>query len=346
MAIRLFLICMSLFLLDTCLAQPFEAADYAEYQKRIVDKIATAYERQYVFPEKGKEVGKYLQTQFDLGKYNGLSGKDLAEKLTDDMRAITNDKHVRVNFLVKDENSKPTNSIVDFDKRFKNYGFETVKVLEGNIGYIDLRLFYPIANDTKSKEIVRQSMAALENTNAIVIDLRKCVGGSPEMISLIVSYFYPTNSKVHLNSFFYRPNNSTFESYTLESIDGRRMPDKKLYVLTGSKSFSAAEEFCYDLKQLKRATLVGAVTGGGAHTVEPRQIDENFEMFVPTGRAINPITKTNWEGVGVKPDVEVDEAIALQEAHAMALEELITNATTKEERQRYQSIMDAIRKQN
>ncbi len=275
-----------------------------------------------------------------------LQIRGLAEKFTEDLQAVTRDKHVRINFLVKDEDSKPTNSIVDIDKRFKNYGFEEVKIMEGNIGYIDLRLFYPLQNDAKSKLVLKETMAQLESTDAIIFDLRKCVGGSPEMIALIISYFYPEGSRIHLNNFYYRPNNSTFESYTLEEIEGNRMPEMKLFVLTGSKSFSAAEEFSYDLKHLNRATLVGAVTGGGAHTVEPRQIDENFEMFVPTGRAINPITNSNWEGAGVKPDVDVDEVSALRVAHILALEESIANAKSNAEKVKLRSLISSIENQN
>ncbi|MEQ9592584.1 MAG: S41 family peptidase [Cyclobacteriaceae bacterium] len=346
MSSRILLFSLLLFAIQENLAQPFEPNNYSAYQKTLVDKIAKSYETQYVFPEKGLEASKYLKTQFKKGAYDGLTNTSLSEKLTQDLQAVTNDKHVRINFILKDKDSKPTNSIADFEKRFKNYGFEEVKIMDGNIGYIDLRLFYPIQNDVKSKQALKETMSQLEATDAIVFDLRKCVGGSPEMLALIISYFYPEGSRIHLNSFYYRPNNSTFESYTLEEIEGNRMPDKKLFVLTGSKSFSAAEEFSYDLKYLKRATLVGAITGGGAHTVEPRQIDENFEMFVPTGRAINPITNSNWEGVGVKPDVEVDEVSALRVAHILALEESIANAKSNAEKVKLRTLISSIENQN
>ncbi len=346
MSTRILLFSLLLVVIQENLAQPFEPNNYPAYQETVVDKIAKAYETQYVFPEKGLEAAKYLKAQFERGAYDGFAGKSLAEKFTEDLQALTKDKHVRINFLVKDENSKPTNSIVDFDKRFKNYGIEEVKIMEGNIGYVDLRLFYPLQNDAKSKQVLQETMSQIEDTEAIIFDLRKCVGGSPEMIALIISYFYPEGSRIHLNNFYYRPNNSTFESYTLEEIEGNRMPEKRLFVLTGSKSFSAAEEFSYDLKHLKRATLVGAVTGGGAHTVEPREIDENFEMFVPTGRAINPITNSNWEGFGVKPDVEVDEVSALGVAHILALEECVTNAKTDAEKVKLRALITSIENQN
>lgn len=323
-------------------SQPQSNDQESKKQKALIENIVEQFNNNYVFPEVAKEMGEHLYDQLEKEAYTGIDSKELAAQLTQDMRSITHDKHIRINCIERDANNKPTNSLVDIHKRFKNYGFEETKILEGNIGYIDLRLFFPINTDHNAKKVVHKIMNQMASTDALIIDLRKCVGGSPEMISLLVSYLYPEDTIIHLNNFFYRPTNSTFKSYTLKEIDGDRLPDVPVYILTGAKTFSAAEEFCYDLKNLKRATLVGTTTGGGAHTVEPRKINKDFEMSLPTGRAINPITKTNWEGVGVSPHRAVSEEQALTKAHILALQSLAKTITSNEQKARYDEVIQKL----
>jgi C-terminal processing protease CtpA/Prc len=203
--------------------------------------------------------------------------------------------------------------------------------MEGNIGYLDLRGFV----DTRfGGETAVAAMNFLANASALIIDLRNNGGGSPSMIQLITSYLY-SGEPVHLNNFYYRPANENTQTWTLPHVQGKRRPDIPVYVLTSSRTFSAAEEFTYNLKNLKRATIIGETTGGGAHPGGTMPATERFTVWVPTGRAINPITNTNWEGTGVKPDIEVKADEALFIAHLKALEGLATNSegTTK---QRYE----------
>lgn len=323
-------------------SQPQSGNREVKNQKAIIDFIVDEFNNDYVFPEVAKKMGEHLYTQLESNAYTGLGSEEFASQLTEDMRSITHDIHVRINHLVKDAAKKPTNSLRDIHKRFKNYGFEESKILEGNIGYIDLRLFFPVNTDSKAKVVVKEIMSKMSNADALIFDIRKCVGGSPEMISLLVSYLYPEDTIIHLNNFFYRPTNSTYKSYTLKEIEGNRLPEMPVYILTGAKTFSAAEEFCYDLKNLKRATLVGATTGGGAHTVEPRKINNDFEMSIPTGRAINPITNTNWEGVGVSPHYEVNEEQALAKAHLLALKALASSDSNGNQRANYEALIQKL----
>ena len=130
----------------------------------------------------------------------------------------------------------------------------------------------------------------------------------------MITYLFPEGTKIHLNDFYNRPSNEITSTYTLDKVEGRRFINEKIFVLTSNRTFSCAEEFAYDLKNLKRATIVGETTGGGAHPVRTIKIHDNFEANVPTGRAINPITKTNWEGVGVIPDIKVKKEDALKKA--------------------------------
>src|SRR5581483_807463 len=114
-----------------------------------------------------------------------------------------------------------------------------------------------------------------------------------------------------LNDLYNRKENSTRQFWTLSYVPGPRLAKQPVFVLTAKRTFSGAEEFTYNLKSLKRATIVGETTGGGAHPVNGQRIDEHFMVGVPFARAINPITKTNWEGTGVEPDVKVPASEAL-----------------------------------
>jgi hypothetical protein len=152
----------------------------------------------------------------------------------------------------------------------------------------------------------------------MIVDIRANGGGSPHMVALVTSYLFG-NERVHLNSLYFRPADRTDDFYTDPSVAGRKFgPDKPVYVLTSARTFSGAEEFAYNLQTRKRAIIVGETTGGGAHPGEGVSLPHGLMMFVPTGRAINPITKTNWEGVGVRPDVPVAADAALEKAHQLA----------------------------
>jgi C-terminal processing protease CtpA/Prc len=163
----------------------------------------------------------------------------------------------------------------------------------------------------------------------VIIDLRQNGGGAPSMVALLCSYLFGPEP-VHLNDLYSRPDDSTHQWWTFPHLPGQRLEGRPVYVLTSKRTFSAAEEFTYNLKSLKRATIVGETTGGGAHPGGTQRITEHFAMFVPSGRAINPITKTNWEGTGVTPDVPVAAARALQSAHLAALQKIRANLAQRQ----------------
>jgi C-terminal processing protease CtpA/Prc len=160
---------------------------------------------------------------------------------------------------------------------------------------------------------VAAAMTFLAGTRAMIIDLRQNGGGSPRMVALVASYLF--DRRTHLNDLWTRSTDATEEFWTQDSVAGRRFGgEKPVFVLTSARTFSGGEEFTYDLKTLKRATIVGETTGGGAHPVRGRRIDDHFMIGVPFARAVNPVTHTNWEGVGVEPDTKVPAADALTTA--------------------------------
>lgn len=302
-------------------AQPDQPID-AQTRKQVIDAALDHLNRAYVYPDVAVKMADAVHGRQAKGEYDKIASSiAFAQKLTEDLRAVSHDLHLRVNYSHDPIPDRPPGepSIEDQERMRKqmalnNFGFEKLERLPGNIGYLDLRGFNPAA---VAGEKAAAAMAFLADCEAVILDLRQNGGGDPAMVQLVASYFFGTNP-VHLNDLYWRPSDSITQWWTLAWVPGRRMPDADVYILTSHRTFSAAEEFTYDLKNLKRATVVGEVTGGGAHPGGGERLGEHFIMFVPRGRAINPVTKTDWEGTGVKPDIEVPADKALKTANLMA----------------------------
>lgn len=292
-----------------------------EVREEVVGKLVESMASSYVFLEKAEEVGVLLLNKLSNGEYDSFEdGTAFSKALTEDIQQVTRDKHIRVLFRLEPPTvrSEETEAALYEEHLRKteanNYGFHKVERLSGNIGYIDLRGF---ENPQLGGETAVNAMNFISNTEALIFDLRKNGGGSPGMIALISSYLF--EDVTHLNNFYFRPENIHTQTWTLSYVPGKKYLDKPVYVLTSNYTFSAAEEFTYNLKNLKRATIVGEVTGGGAHPGGMRQLNSHFSVFIPTGRAINPITNTNWEGTGVEPDVKLNKEEAFDYAYKEAL---------------------------
>jgi C-terminal processing protease CtpA/Prc len=276
------------------------------YKRSSIDKIVELVNEYYVFPEVAEKTGKHIEEQLKAGTFKNDSTFTLfAYSLTRELQSINHDKHMRVRTGTPQSPLRPPAGNDDA-------GFKEVKMLEGNIGYIDLRLFFP---PTIASSKADEAMKKLEGAKAIIIDLRSNGGGSPDMVQYLCSYFF--DKRIHLNSLYSRLSNSTNEFWT-KDVKGKKLPDIPLYVLTSKKTFSGAEEFSYNMQTQKRATLIGETTGGGANPGGIFPVNDQLNIFIPTGTAINPITKTNWEGTGVKPDIAVAADKALEEALLLA----------------------------
>jgi hypothetical protein len=310
----------------------------------VIDSISKLLRVNYVFPEVADKMAIHIKSNLKNGLYQSIiRPQEYAIKLTQDLQSISNDKHLRVIFNPQGIRQQkdavtPSDSIAFINNyieklRGNNFGFKEVKILEGNIGYVDLRSF---TDTLYAGKTAVAAMNFVSNSDALIVDLRNNGGGSPSMIQLITSYFYSTKP-VHLNSFYWRPTNENTQTWTLSHVPGKRRPDIDLYILTSSSTFSAAEEFAYNLKNLKRATLIGETTGGGAHPGGTKIATERFMVWIPSGRAINPITKTNWEGVGVEPHIKTTLGVALNTARIMALEKLKKQCKDENRKQYYDS---------
>ncbi len=300
-------------------------------RNEVIESIVVNLKKSYVFPEKAAALEKQLRAQMQRGDYDSvISAEKFADMLTDALQRQTQDRHLEVRYLEKTipESTDPDGSAEDkaaelLQQQRLNFGFENVGRFRGDIGYIDLHAF---GRPQHASEKIAAAMSLLSDTHALIVDLRKCGGGDPETVMLFASYLF--DKPAHLNDVYWRDENRTEERWTQENVPGKKYGEaRKIYLLTSSDTFSGCEDFAYALKNIRRAILVGETTGGGAHAGNPHRLNAHFMMFVPSGLAINPITHTDWEGVGVAPDIKVSAKNALNVAQAAVLKDMIAVET-------------------
>lgn len=302
-----------------------------------VDSLAKAIEAYYVFPDVAKKTASAIRAKVRKGGYAGLdSAQAFADSLTSDLQSIGKDQHFRVGYWHRElplgafsqqGNSPEERARAALQARRQNYGFEKVQRLTGNVGYLDLRGF---DGSPEGGTAAQAAITLLNNTDALIVDLRRNGGGDPNMIVLLLSWLCPAEDRVHVNDFYLREGDKREQYFTLSTFPGPRYGGKEVYVLTSHRTGSAAEEFAYDIKNLKRGTLVGEVTTGAANPGGVVRLNSHFAAFISNGRAINPVSNTNWEGVGVEPDVATTADDAFKTAHVALLTKLIDKETDSE----------------
>jgi C-terminal processing protease CtpA/Prc len=314
----------------------FSGIDHAEVADQYVDYVATraasingalrsstiqsvalALKDQYVHAEVGQKMADTLLRKQAEGRYDdaGRAGA-LADMLTEDALAASNDKHVWVeaqNPMVQ-ESSDPVEQPVE-KLREENYHFRKVEVLPGNIGYIR---FDMIHDDKEALEIAAVALDSLALCDALIFDIRDNIGGEWGTASLILGYLLPGGTV--FGHMYDRDSRLVEERAIPNVIPGRPFDnDVPVYVLTSNRTGSAAEGFAYTLKNLDRGIVVGEVTAGMAHPSKEIVVNDYFRMSVPYLRTENVVTKTSFEGTGVVPDIEVPADRALEAAVENAL---------------------------
>ncbi|KRC61595.1 hypothetical protein ASE14_12185 [Agromyces sp. Root81] len=280
----------------------------------LIDAALGHLDRLYVFPEVAVATSAAIRELERTGFFAGLDEAELCARLTAELQSRTNDKHLRVRPRRTSENTGRSreDATAALIARFRddNWGIAKVERLDGNIGLIDLRM---IADASLAGPAIAAAMELVSRTDALVFDLRACLGGSPNGVQSWISHLVP-DDETQLSSVEERESASARQYWTLADVAGPRYLDGEVFVLTSGTTFSGAEHFSYDLQAIGRATIIGGTTGGGAHPTRYIPISDTIEITVPFARAVNPHTGTNWEGVGVVPDIAVDPAGALQAA--------------------------------
>lgn len=314
--------------------KPKAAVELTEAQRaEVVESIADILEKNYVFPDKGKAMADMLRGKLREKAYADLNTPErLKVRVIEDLQHLHHDSHMNLMFFPPDggfafvsKADADEAKVKELDHeaaaqgRKRSFGLTKLEILEGNIGYLRIDGFQAPAEAAKPS--VAAAMKLLENADAVIIDLRGNPGGDPGYVALVASYFFD-GPPVMLNRIYTRPTNTTVEYHTVKVADS--LAGKRLYILTSSATGSGGEELAYDLQVFKKATIVGETTIGGAHQMSPYAIKSEagtFVVLVPDGRVENAVTHTNWEGVGVKPDVPTASGKALTEAHRLALVE-------------------------
>lgn len=322
----------------------------AATRTQVIEAVLSRLNASYVLPEIAARMEQSIRSRIKKGEYDKItSSAALAQILTTHLAEIAKDKHLGVGFSydpipISTEQKEPS---ADDRERFRrmasstNFGFERVERLNGNVGYMELDGF---VTTELGAETAIAAMQFLANTDALIIDLRYNGGGVPGTAQLISSYFF-SETPVYLHSIYWREGNRTEQFWTLPYVPGKRYVGKPVYILMGKRTLSAPESFAYNLQAQKRVTVVGEVSAGGANPGREFRIDEHFQVFVPTGRAINPVTGTNWEGTGVRPDIETTFKQALKVAHLAALRKLLGTSTSERKKEQLNSVIEEVEKQ-
>ena len=295
-------------------------------QLEVIDALVKKLDDHYIFPDKARQMETALRQRQREGKYDTMSdGKQFAIQLTDDMRAVVRDLHMSVFFSPRPvpadgaAGAPPASQAeweqrVPADKRqvmrqMANRSVEQVEHLTPRIGYLKVSGFPP---SFLMAESYAAAMNELADTDGLIVDLRNNGGGGADTVALLVSYF--VDQRTRLNDIWDRDTGISTQYWTQDKLDGKRYGGKKpVIILAGAGTKSAGEDFAYTMQAMKRATVVGERTWGGAHPARPYRLSEHFLAVIPGRRTISPITQTNWDGVGVIPDVAAksDDALAV-----------------------------------
>lgn len=303
---------------------PLNAATRTEVLTAAIAKLD-----EYAFPEVAQKIQQDIQTRMAAEGYQDINGgAQLAETLTAQLQTLSADLHLKVYFSPAVlPHLEPQTEISPAElahqrrlSELRNFDFNRVERLRGNIGYLELFSFEPpeFAGDAAAA-----AMQFLAHTSALIIDLRRNRGGSASMVALLTSYLLPAYPAVHLTDLYWPKADRTQQSWTLPHVMGDRYLNKPVYILIGPDTFSAAEEFAYNLKHLNRAVIVGETTAGGANPGAGFRLHDHFWMFIPTGQAISLVTKENWEGSGVLPSFKVPKELSLKTAQLLAIRKLL-----------------------
>jgi hypothetical protein len=301
--------------------------DAAERQ-RVLDAVINNLRKHYVDPNVAQKMADALRAHEKSGDDNEpTNGGAFASLLTKQMRDVSHDMHLELAYIQAplpasrfDALGRPLGPTPEDQARYRramgqsNCTFEKIEILQHNIGYLKLNSF---PDPSVCQPTATAAMHRLNDVDAIIFDLRDNHGGEPEMVMLMAAYLFDHPE------YMYNPReNTNQQSWTRSPVQGNKLADKPAYILTSGSTLSGAEHFSYDLKMLKRATLVGETTGGAAHSGVWHRIDDHFGMGIPETKAINPFSETDWAVTGIDPDVKVNAADALETAVKLAKNKL------------------------
>jgi len=315
---------------------------------QLLDSVALRLKQHYIFPEEAQRLAAYVQSPATKQAYAALAANPtlLVKHLRADLQTVHRDPHLFVAYnpalaTSSQVSAQPTAAELAQAKKYckaNNYLFKKAEVLPGNIGYLPFTDFVP--DLAGAQPTIHVALQFLANTSALVIDLRTNMGGSPEMVNLLESYFF--REKTHLNDLINRSTNDTTVFYTDLAKAQHLTLAMPVFILTSHDTFSGAEDFAYAMQMAQRALVVGETTGGGAHPTKPVSVGQGFVVSIPFARSLNPVTHTDWEGTGVVPDVKTAARHALAKAQELALQAQRQTASTEQEKHQLDYLLNEL----
>jgi hypothetical protein len=290
----------------------------------VVERTAQEVERKYVDSTLARAMADSLRDRLRRGAYRSIVELSvLCDTLNAELQRMGHDLHLRLVYSARalEVATAGTDTAaaereymaqVLAEGRTRNFGFDQVTRLPGNIGYIRLSTFFPLEH---AREVADAAMRVVSNTDAIIVDLRGNSGGAANMVTHLTRYFITDTLNV---TSYDRLTNRT-STHTTVPIEGSAwFRGKPAYVLLDSSVFSAPEAFAFGLKARGRIVVVGERTRGGAHKTSSWTIDPHVEIRIPHERGAN-----DWEGTGILPDVPALGLKAHIVAQIEALRELL-----------------------
>jgi hypothetical protein len=311
--------------------------------KLLVDSVGAALKRWYIYPEKADLISKAIKDKYESGAYDKLQNSgEVANMMQADIRKAHRDGHMRLMYAPRfekqlishsDSQQKEGEEMRLRDEQAHYFYFKKAEIMPGNIGYIRWDVF--VDNIKEARPVYEAAFKLMYNAKALIIDLRYNGGGNPETVNAMLSCFF--DKKLPMNHII-NYKHDTVKYYTDPNLTDFKLK-MPVYILTGKNTFSGAEGFAYSMKVSKRATIVGDTTRGGAHPTQPFPLGQGFVMDIPNARSYNEITKSNWEGTGVYPDVSIKAEHAFEKAQLLIAKDLLAKADGKEEKQQTQGIL-------
>lgn len=299
----------------------------ADERAAAVAALAQVIEDEFFDEARAREISADLRARIADGAFDDVAtAEELAATISETLHA--EDRHFGVDYVgpeaaaaamqPRDGQAGPRPDRLAAARRV-NFGFAEVEILDGNVGYIRLNMFAPIA---PARDTARAALEFVANTDAVIFDLRGNGGGDPTMVQFLISHFVEPGGETLINTFVSRDYEYPNQMWSLPSHPAGHRPEVPLYVLISGRTGSAGEAFPYHLRAMERATLIGETTYGAGNPGGRFMVEEGFSIFVSTGSARNPITNTNWEGTGVEPHIETPAEQALDRALAMIYPQL------------------------
>lgn len=317
--------------------------------KQLIDSVDQILQRFYIFPDKAIVMGKQLQHHFKQGQYQRITNPhQLAAQLGQDLQDVHSDGHLFIRYdpklakalqEVNPSRRRIGDSLALLTAIDQNFGLNRVEILDGNIGYLPVNSFTSFVE--RARPVFTAALRFLSQTRAIILDMRFNSGGNPEMVSQLGSYFFTVRTP--FTTIENRIRDSTFIYWAdPDKADNLRLA-MPVYILTARSTFSAAEDFSYSMQQAKRAIVVGDTTGGGAHPAGSFLMGQDFLINLPFAQSINPYSKTNWEGIGVRPDIAVKSDLALEKAQEIILQQAMAQAANDGQHRKLQWAIDELK---